>query len=561
VTRKLTHISPKKLKVLAIYSQISKALILEKLKAGEISGCGQAVPPMTVEDVEDSPTIVAQMGPEPFLQAMAAHPDFDIIIGGRAYDPVPYVAFCAYQALNGAHKDFQALDKNVLGGFMHMGKIMECGASCARPKTKSSLAKIYADGTFDVRPLDPASKCTPLSVAAHTLYEKPRPDLLYGPGGYLDLTATTYHQLKDGVSVRAQGGSFVFATDQGQSYTVKLEAAKIAGYRSIFIGNFHDQILIAQVRSMLDRIKNVLLKQNQGIPGLKVDFHVYGLDKKAVSLESVEAGKPEAVLMEVFVIGEVLADSQEAATTVASAARVACLHGSYPGQKATAGNLGMGIGGPLELECGPSAEFSIYHLMPIGRGEEGAKEVYQGQNKICNDLPTAKQLFTFEAIDLGGGIHQPRSTNGHSASGTKAAEVLSVVPSSEKQKMQFAQPPTTLGDIAGVVRSKNSGPFELTLDVIFEDADLYHVVKNSGLLTPTLIAKLYKLRVSDIIWCGFFDQALGFKATIPRTRNGQPVASGGFMEDDVHGSQKHLPLIELPLDAALRQALSVYTGA
>lgn len=544
-----------------MYSQISKALILEKLKNGEISGCGPAVPPLTVENVEDSPTIVAQIGPEPFMQAMAAHPDFDIIISGRAYDPAPHVAFCAYLALNGSYDGFQTMDRNVLGGFMHMGKIMECGASCARPKTKSTMAKVYVDGTFDVRALDPTSKCLPLTVAAHTLYEKQRPDRLYGPGGCLDLSAAEYHQLKDGVSVRAKGGVFIFSTDEGQRYALKLEAAKVIGYRSIFIGSFHDQILIAQVRPMLDRIRNVLLQQNEGVPGLKVDFHVYGLDKQAVSLESLEAGKHELVPMEVFIVGEVLADSQEAATTVASAARVACLHGSYAGQKATAGNLGMGIGGPLEFECGPSAEFSIYHLMPVSKDEEGVKEIAPGESKICNDLRPATPLFTFESLELGSGVHQARPAKGHSASKTNAPEILPIVPSGARQKVQFTRPPRTLGDIASVVRSKNAGPFELTLDVIFEDADLYYAVKKSGILTPAVIAKLYKLKVDDIIWCGFFDQALGFKATIPRVRNGKPIASGGFMEDDVHGSQKHLPLMDLPLESSLIQALPVYTSA
>jgi hypothetical protein len=74
-------------------------------------------------------------------------------------------------------------------------------------------------------------------------------------------------------------------------------------------------------------------------------------------------------------------------------------------------------------------------------------------------------------------------------------------------------------------------------------------VKKTGILTTKLIATIYNLSVDDIVYCGFFDQALAFKATIPRMRGGNPVASGGFMEDDVHGSQKYLPLMNLKLDA------------
>lgn len=41
--------------------------------------------------------------------------------------------------------------------------------------------------SFELTPLNPIERCSPLSVAAHTLYEKTRPDLLPGPGGILDL--------------------------------------------------------------------------------------------------------------------------------------------------------------------------------------------------------------------------------------------------------------------------------------------------------------------------------------------------------------------------------------
>jgi len=50
------------------------------------------------ELVETSPTIVAQMGPEAIASSHDAAPDFDILVAGRAYDPAPYIAFCAFHA-------------------------------------------------------------------------------------------------------------------------------------------------------------------------------------------------------------------------------------------------------------------------------------------------------------------------------------------------------------------------------------------------------------------------------------------------------------------------------
>jgi hypothetical protein len=67
---------------------------------------------------------------------------------------------------------------------------------------------MYQDGVVDISPMDPQARCTPLSVAAHTLYEKSRPDLLYGPGGCLDLNQTTYEELPDRISARVRGPEF-----------------------------------------------------------------------------------------------------------------------------------------------------------------------------------------------------------------------------------------------------------------------------------------------------------------------------------------------------------------
>jgi len=78
------------------------------------------VPLLTTELVETSPTIVAQMGPEPLLQAMTAAPDFDILVAGRAYDPAPYIAFCAFHALKDSTCTFESLGTDILGGFTHM---------------------------------------------------------------------------------------------------------------------------------------------------------------------------------------------------------------------------------------------------------------------------------------------------------------------------------------------------------------------------------------------------------------------------------------------------------
>ena len=40
-----------------------------------------------------------------------------------------------------------------------------------------------------------------------------------------------------------------------------------------------------------------------------------------------------------------------------------------------------------------------------------------------------------------------------------------------------------LMDIASVIRSKNSGPYEITFDIIFKDFDIYNQVKAAKAIT------------------------------------------------------------------------------
>ncbi len=101
---------------------------------------------------------------------------------------------------------------------------------------------------------------------------------------------------------------------------------------------------------------------------------------------------------------------------------------------------------------------------------------------------------------------------------------------------------TTLKDIAKVIRSKNSGPFEITFDVIFDDDDAYQRVKSSGALDQTKLERLYNLPSADVVVCMFFDPAMAFKLTVRR-----PWAQGSVGERDTFGAQQHAPLMDIVL--------------
>ncbi|WP_185116846.1 DUF4387 domain-containing protein [Dysgonomonas massiliensis] len=95
-----------------------------------------------------------------------------------------------------------------------------------------------------------------------------------------------------------------------------------------------------------------------------------------------------------------------------------------------------------------------------------------------------------------------------------------------------------LVDIASVIRSKNSGPYELTFDVIFKDFETFKKVKEAKAINEEAFAKLYNIPVSDIINLVYFDPAKAVKITIVR-----PIPSGALGETDVYGAQQHAPLM------------------
>lgn len=104
----------------------------------------------------------------------------------------------------------------------------------------------------------------------------------------------------------------------------------------------------------------------------------------------------------------------------------------------------------------------------------------------------------------------------------------------------------TLYDIAKVIRSKNAGPFSITLDVLFEDEQTYRRIKEANLINKPLIAKLYHISEESITELVYFDQAYGIKVTYDRT-----ISSGTIGDRDVYGAQQHAPLMLLPVDEAI----------
>lgn len=484
-------------KLAKIYAGVKAEVVKQKIRAGVVQPCGP-VEPLTEETVDKATDIVAQMGADPYMAALRTF-DPDIIIGGRSYDPAPFAAFSMFHGVQPATA-------------WHCGKIMECGGMCAIPKGRTMLATLHRD-SFDLLPMNPAERCTKLSVAAHTLYEKTRPDILPGPGGRLHLDGASYEELADGRSVRVRGASF-----EEVPYTVKLEGAEMLGYRTTFIGGVRDPILIHQIdgflQSVHDYTSNLFPDLQKREESCQLLWHVYG--KNAVMGPIMEPCK-DAIPHEVGVMGEVMAPTQELADAIASSARTSCLHMPYANQLATTGNFASPLT-PLEQPLGPVYKFSLYHLMEIDNPADWPKELVTINGTAKKDPTSTLALAPVASIK-------------------KAVEPITTTVS---RTINGSAEDNTLRHLAKVVRSKNSGPFEITLDVMFTDAALFHRTRQSGVLSIDTVCRLYSVDPSNVIWEGWFEPALAWKCTIKR-----PWRQGSVGERDTLGTAQHAPLLDI----------------
>jgi len=95
-------------------------------------------------------------------------------------------------------------------------------------------------------------------------------------------------------------------------------------------------------------------------------------------------------------------------------------------------------------------------------------------------------------------------------------------------------------EAARVIRSKNSGPFELTLDIIFKNRHYFECFRRRKIITPRKMAKLYGMEPGDILGIIYFEPACAVKITMRRS-----LPSGAAGDTDIYGAQQHAPLLGL----------------
>ncbi|NLM17202.1 MAG: DUF1446 domain-containing protein [Candidatus Riflebacteria bacterium] len=328
-------------KVGTISSVVSKDTVKKALKDGKIAPLTY-VPELTEQDIDDATEIVAQIGVATMQEALKA--GCDVVLAGRAYDPA---CFAALPIMKGFDP----------GLALHMGKILECAAIAATPGSGADCAMgTLTKDSFILEALSDDRVFTTESAAAHTLYEKSDPYHLPGPGGEIDLTACSFKDIGNG-RVEVKGSKFVPA----KKYTVKLEGAKLIGYRTISIAGTKDPIMISKIDKVLEQVKQrVNLISNDPYLADGLIFHVYGKNGVMGALEPVK----EITSHELCVVIEAVAPTQDKANSLCSLARSTMLHYGYEGRVSTAGNLAFPFS-PSDITVGKVFEFAVYHIMEI----------------------------------------------------------------------------------------------------------------------------------------------------------------------------------------------------
>lgn len=330
-------------RVALIHSELEKDYVKTKLREGKIKPMGSAMPYLTEKDINESTRIVGQMGTQPFIKAL--NEGIDVIIAGRSSDAAIYAALPLKEGYDP-------------GLVFHAAKIIECGAMCSVPgtTTDSIMAHLKKDH-FLIEPLNPVRKCTPLSVAAHTLYEQPNPYYLYEPEGIADLSQCTYEQYDERM-VKVSGSRFAWA----EKPTIKIEGVVKAGYRSIAVGGARDPIMIDEIEEVIEGVRrhiNQVFKDTLTPDDYKLLFHLYGKDGVEGETEPLKRKAHE-----LGIIIEAVVKTQEMANDVCALARSTMLHYPYKARKATAGNLAFPYS-PSDIPMGACYKFNIYHLIEL----------------------------------------------------------------------------------------------------------------------------------------------------------------------------------------------------
>lgn len=326
-----------------IYADQEDWFLKQSLKDGRIRPLHPA-PELDERTIETS-HVVGMMGTEPISAALDA--GAQVVLAGRASDSALYAVV----------PERMGADRGLA---WHAAKTIECGAACCVIPAADGLMAYIRDDHFEIEPLDLEARVTPLSVAAHTLYENANPFLLTEPAGVVDTEHAVYTAVTDR-SVRVSGSAF----HPAETYTIKLEGSQRVGYQTAVIGGIRDPKIFMALEKLLPKA-NLYFQQRiaELFPGqltpsdYDISFRIYGLGAVMGPLEADR----EAVPSEVGILITVTAPSQDLANKIASFVSHVSAHLPVPGYDGLISTIAYPFS-PPELPRGAVYRFSVNHVL------------------------------------------------------------------------------------------------------------------------------------------------------------------------------------------------------
>ena len=324
----------------AIYSQQP----LEQVRSWVTDGPGlvglNGRPDAATEVIDRTEVVVAVMGVEPIVTALEA--GADVIICGRSSDSAIFAAPLLFEG-HGPADAYLA------------GKALECASFAAEPFAgKETIMGTISEAGVDITAMAEHQSCTPLSVAAHTMYERVDPFREYVPGGHVDLTECRYEQI-DAKTTRVTGQRFVADT-----YRVKLEGAGAVSERAIAMMGIRDPYTIEHI----DRVVELCREKTESVfgpIGSDYDLHYHLFGKNAV-MGDRDPG-PTHQPHELGVVVDVAAADGLYAEEICSVASRALFYVRLPQVKGTAGTAAIFI--DEILRPGPIYDWTLCHVVDV----------------------------------------------------------------------------------------------------------------------------------------------------------------------------------------------------
>jgi hypothetical protein len=469
----------------------------------------------------------------------------------------------------------------------------------SRSPSDCLVGEVYDDGTAVFIAPNPDRRCTPYSIAAHSLYEESHPQLQFYPEGILDMQKTEFFA-KDARTAGIRNSVFV-RSRKPWPWSIKLEGSRLLGKRKV----------------------SLIYIDAADLPKIPPDVLVYG--RNGVQARPVDPGSER----ELGIIIETVAKDQEPAVLLASLLTHYLIHYGYPGRKATAGNIAYplspnlvsfkradgrygaivpsGTRDPVFFENYASIKTAIIRLIEnefpdalasasytitdadaanpaillrtVDRNSDRVATRHRTEIERINSLVTPKassrlnldapdayvwslyhllqnekvikeQMFpiTYYCADGARWVEEGRARPNYfdigvvGYAGNVNDRTLSLI--ADAPPVGPAHGRHRLLDIAVVIRSKDAGINRLTFDIIFTSAENYETALRSNVFHTDSVAKILNLPPERVVGTFYVDTCNAIKISIER-----PNISASMDERDVFGAQQQSAIERLTIPA------------